>query len=79
MATKVVLAVLFTLLTNSSCTGGWSVAGWEITPSDSTHTLQQILDQDSTIHIYEHPFLVGEDNWCFKHDLWEQVERKLSE
>ena len=71
-----ILGVISTLV---GCNSGWSVANLEITPSDSQDTLYiVIIDQDSTVHWYNKA-IYTEENYCFKHHIWEDVRKKNSE
>ena len=75
----VLIAILLILMTLSSCKGGWSVANLEITPSDNQDSLYLvIIDQDSTTHWYNGAIYV-EENYCYKHHIWEDVRKKNSE
>jgi hypothetical protein len=67
--------VLGGLILIGSCNGGWAVAGWEITPSDSSNIFVSLFDQDSTQHSYKRPIHLDGDNWCYKHELWEMVRK----
>ena len=68
--------VLGGLLFLGSCNGGWSVAGLDISSSDSLYTdFMIIIDQDSVQHWYANKVYNGE-NWCHLHDEWEYVEVK---
>jgi hypothetical protein len=80
---KVILAVvvIFSIFILSACNGGWSVAGIDISPSDTLRTdFMIITDQDSVKHWFvrttvDGGILVG-DNWCHRHERWEKVEKK---
>lgn len=63
-------AILFT-----SCSGGWSVGGYELTPSDTNTVFIEILDSDSTVHWY-HGTINESNNWCYAHNAWEDVRVK---
>ena len=73
--------ILGGLVLLGSCNGGWTVAGVDISPSDTVRAdFMVIVDQDSTKHWYvrttvDGGILVG-DNWCHKHGQWEKVEKK---
>ena len=75
------IIVLGGLVLIGSCNGGWSVAGIDVSPSDSIYTnFMIIVDQDSVQHWYVRTtayggILIG-DNWCHKHEQWETVEKK---
>jgi len=60
----------------ASCTSGWSVGGYELTPSDTVNTVFiEILDSDSTVHWY-HGGINESNNWCYAHSAWEDVRVK---
>jgi len=65
----------------SACSGNWSLANIDISPTDSIDTdFMIITDQDSINHWYvrtttQGGILVG-DNWCHRHEKWETVEKK---
>jgi hypothetical protein len=60
----------------ASCTSGWSIAGYELTPSDTMNTVFiEIIDTDSTVHWY-HGRVNETSNWCYMHDEWEDVRVK---
>ena len=62
-----------------ACSSGLSVANLEITPSNNQDTLYiVIIDQDSTTHWYNNSIYV-EENYCYKHHIWEDVRKKNSE
>ena len=75
------ISILLIVMTLFSCNGGWTIAGVDISPTDSIRTdFMIITDQDSTKHWYirttiEGGILVG-DNWCHRHERWEKVEKK---
>ena len=71
-----IFLLLFLLLVPIGCNGGWVIAGWEVTPSDSSHHIfVSLFDQDSTQHSYKRPVHLDGDNWCYKHDIWEVVRK----
>jgi len=76
-----VVVIIFAIFILSACNGGWSVAGVDVSPSDSLYTnFMIIVDQDSIQHWYVRTtayggILIG-DNWCHKHEQWETVEKK---
>ena len=80
-----IVAFLFFILGGlvflGSCNGGWAIAGVDISPSDTVRADFMIIsDQDSIKHWYvrtteDGGILVG-DNWCHKHEQWENVEKK---
>jgi Pyruvate/2-oxoacid:ferredoxin oxidoreductase gamma subunit len=76
-----VVVIIFAIFILSACNGGWSVANIDISSSDSLYAdFMIIIDQDSIQHWYARTtayggILVG-DNWCHKHNQWENVEKK---
>ena len=73
------LLILGIITTLVGCNSGWSVANFEITPSNSQDTLYiVIIDQDSTEHWYDKA-IYTEENYCYKHHIWEDVRKKNSE
>ena len=72
---KLVHLMIFLLFTLSSlnCSGGWSVAGWQISPSDSNTVFIEIMDTDSVLHYYYNG--IYETNWCWLHEQFEDVKR----
>ena len=76
-----VVVIIFAIFILSACNGGWSVANIDISSSDSLYTdFMIIIDQDSVQHWYERTTVYGGiligDNWCYKHNQWENVEKK---
>lgn len=74
------LAQLMTFLLSMSimsCSQGWTVAGLEITPSDTTKNTVfiEIIDADSVEHWY-HGRINSDDNWCYRHEQYEYIEAK---
>ena len=69
-----VIIFLLNIFANLNCSPGWSVAGHELTPSDTTENTVyiEIIAHDSTNHWYADKVRHG-DNWCFLHDQWEDV------
>jgi hypothetical protein len=63
-------------LINISCSGGWSVGGYELTPADTTTNTVfiEIMDKDSTIHYY-HDMVYEASNWCWLHQSFEDLKR----
>ena len=60
----------------ASCTSGWSIGGYELTPSDTVNTVFiEIVDTDSTVHWY-HGQISETSNWCYKHEEMEDVRVK---
>ena len=73
------LLILGVITTITGCNSGWSVANLEITPSNNKDTLYVVIkDQDSTEHWYDGSIYV-EENYCYKHHIWENVRKKKSE
>ena len=68
-----VIMLLSSTLMLSSCTNGWSVGSFELSPEDSMYTFLEIMDQDSTLHFYADQVRINSDNWCFTHNQWESV------
>lgn len=66
-------------LANISCSAGWSVGGYQLTPADTSKVNNtvfiEIIAQDSTLHWYANTIYSG-DNWCHLHDKWEEVKVK---
>ena len=73
---RVIIFLLFTL-TMTSCSSGWSVANYELTPQDTTvnTVFMEITSSDSVVHWYSGRVYDG-SNWCYRHDDWEEVSRK---
>ena len=69
-----VIVSLFSILMLSSCTSGWSVGSFELSPEDSMYTFLEVMDQDSTSHFYADKVRINSDNWCFTHNQWESVK-----
>ena len=70
------IGILLIVMTLSSCNGGLSIGGLEISPSDSVEiSYLVIVDQDSSQHWYKPSIEIG-DNYCYKHHLWEDVRKK---
>lgn len=76
---KLLVQVITFLLSMSilSCSQGWTIAGLEITPSDTTKNTVfiEIIGADSVEHWY-HGRLYSDGNWCYKHEQYEYVEAK---
>jgi len=60
----------------SSCSNGWSIGNFELSPEDSMYTFVEVVDQDSTSHFYSDNVRFDRDMWCFTHNSWEIVKRK---
>ena len=78
------LIILIIITTITGCNNGWSVGNLDISPSDSIHIDYLIItDQDSSQHWYvsntiNNGITVGE-NYCYRHNVWEDVRKKKSE
>ncbi len=71
--------MIFLLLT--SCTSqGWIVGNLPVTPSDTVtnSVFIEVMDVDSTIHWY-HGRISDHSNWCYKHDIWEDIRNETSQ
>ena len=80
MAILKLLVQLMTFLLSmsiTSCSQGWTIAGVEVTPSDTTKNTVfiEIIDTDSTVHWF-HARIYKDLNWCYAHNEWEEVEVK---
>ena len=69
-------ALLLLNLANVSCSSGWSVGGYELTPADTSKpsVFIEIRDTDSVLHYY-HGGLYESSNWCWLHQTYEDVKR----
>lgn len=81
MKILIFIIIFFLSFVLFACNGGWSVAGVDIFPSDSSYSnFITIIDQDSIKHSYVRTTAYGGiftgDNWCYKHNQWEKVEKK---
>ena len=66
------LLIILIITSFTRCTTGWSIAGYSLSPYDTTNTVfDEIIDQDSTIHWYLGIY-IG-DNWCYRHEKYELV------
>jgi len=74
LLTRVIMC-LFLMFILTNCSPGWSIAGYEINPSDTTKNTVyiEIMAHDSTQHWYVDKIRHG-DNWCFLHNQWEDVK-----
>ena len=68
------LLILLVLANLISCSPGWSVAGWEISPSDSSEQFLTIMDQDSVRHNY-HLMDRRSQRYCYTHLVYEYVRK----
>ena len=68
-------ALLLLNLANVSCSSGWSVGGYELTPADTTKNTVfiEIMDTDSVVHYYYNGLY--ETNWCWMHQQFEDVKK----
>ena len=73
---RATIFLFFTLIV-SSCSSGWSVAGYELTPQDTSRNTVfiEIVSSDSVSHWYSDKINHG-DNWCYRHSIWENVRIK---
>ena len=63
----------YILMASEGCSG-WSVAGYELYPNLAENdSFFEIIDQDSVVHRYASEVLVDRENWCYIHEIWEQV------
>jgi hypothetical protein len=69
-----VIISLLSMLMISSCSQGWSVGNYQITPQDTvTNTVFiEIMGVDSVMHYY-HGRIYSESNWCWVHHQFEDV------
>ena len=59
----------------NNCIPGWSIAGYELVPSDSTNVVYfEIMDKDSVRHIYRELNFDGFD-YCLEHWQYEEVQK----
>jgi hypothetical protein len=71
-----VIILMFTTLMLSSCSNGWSIGNFELSPEDSMYTFVEVVDQDSTSHFFSDHVRFNKDMWCFTHNQWEIVRKK---
>lgn len=71
-----VIILTFTTLMLSSCSNGWSIGNFELSPEDSMYTFVEVVDQDSTSHFFSDHVRFDKDMWCFTHNQWEIVRKK---
>ena len=71
MLVRVIIFLLF-ISTNLNCSSGWSVGGYELTPTDTNTVFIEIIAKDSTMHWYAGKLYRG-DNYCILHNQWEEV------
>ena len=67
--------LLLLSLINVSCSSGWSVGGYELTPADTTNNTVfiEIMGTDSVVHYYYNGLY--ETNWCWMHQQFEDVKK----
>lgn len=71
---RILLGVLPLFLVD--CGPGWSVAGYKLTPDDSTSAgLHEILDADSIKHIYREKLNYDGFDYCLIHWTYEDVKK----
>lgn len=59
----------------NNCGPGWSIAGYEFAPSDSTQSgVIELFDSDSIKHIYKELNFDGFD-YCLIHWQYEEVKK----
>ena len=68
------MTFLLCIAISLSCSSGWSVASYELTPLDTARNtiFIEIMSQDSTQHWYLKSIYNG-SNWCHLHSSWEEV------
>ena len=71
-----VIILMFTTLMLRSCSNGWSIGNFELSPEDSMYTFVEVVDQDSTSHFFSDHVRFDKDMWCFTHNQWEIVRKK---
>lgn len=71
------IGFLLTMLCFVQGCSGWSVAGWELSPSDSSDSMIYIIDQDSLKHSFRNPVIFEHDNWCYRHNLYEHISKNV--
>lgn len=70
---KYIIATIPLFINN--CGPGWSIAGYELEPSDSTHYgIIELLDSDSIKHTYKELNFDGFD-YCLEHWQYEEVKK----
>ena len=69
----ILIVILVIVVSFTGCNSGWSVAGHDITPKDTSNTVFiEILDQDSVMHWYAK--IYNGENWCYNHSQYEMVK-----
>tara|TARA_X000001388_G_scaffold74893_1_gene68695 strand:- start:713 stop:934 length:222 start_codon:yes stop_codon:yes gene_type:complete len=68
-----ILTLLIIFLWSTNCSQGWSINGIQLTPSDTTTNtvFLEIVDVDFVEHWYHGN--IGDYNWCYKHEQYEEV------
>jgi len=69
-----VMISLLSMLIISSCSQGWSVGGYQITPQDTVANTVfiEIMGADSVMHYY-HGKIYTQSNWCWRHHQFEDI------
>ena len=67
------IAFILGAITCSACNSGWSVGGYQLTDADST-VFHHIKDHTDEVHWYRK--IIEGENWCYKHEQYENVEVK---
>tara|TARA_R100000700_G_C3167735_1_gene142637 strand:+ start:489 stop:740 length:252 start_codon:yes stop_codon:yes gene_type:complete len=64
----------FGIFIMANCSQGWSIAGVQLTPADTTinTVFLEVLDTDSVMHYY-HQRMYSTQNWCYIHGRFEDV------
>ena len=72
-----VIIIAFSMFIMTNCSQGWSVAGVQLTPSDTmiNTVFLEIMDTDSVMHYY-HERMYSTQNWCYLHQQFEDVIKK---
>ena len=71
MLVRVIIFLLF-ISTNLNCSSGWSVGGYELTPTDTNTVFIEVMGIDSVLHYY-HGRVHETSNWCWIHHQFEDV------
>ena len=69
----ITIAFILGAITCSGCNSGWSVGGYQLTDADST-VFHHIKDHTDEVHWYRK--IIEGENWCYKHETYENVEVK---
>lgn len=72
---RLIICLLSTSI-HFNCSNGWSIAGVQLTPADTTnHTVFiEIVDTSNILHYY-HKTLYATQNWCYLHQQFEDVTK----